>query len=259
MIRTRLTELFTSVKFNRSARLLGRWSAGKGYGEEIALGTGLVLENGVLSATGTPEPYPETTVLRDEAGGAKFIEVQVVNLQTANVSWSSFGMKKTYWNGTLEFRAPSTLGGSNNEYLLVLPQASGTLATRDDIVAPLVLSDPPATFTVASENGSAPSGDYFQTTDGLYGKSYQRQGLFGGLTAILGILEDGRWGFEVDGGVEVASVDTDKSEPWLVEEWDDATVSVSQFAARIGQHAIVDETDVYLCVRENPVKWVQIY
>jgi len=60
MIRTRISDLFTSVKFNSSQRLLGRWSQGKGYGEEISLGAGLTLENGVMNVIGDGGGGPPT-------------------------------------------------------------------------------------------------------------------------------------------------------------------------------------------------------
>ena len=51
-IYNRIKEVVRTIRFAASPRLYGRTTSGAGEGEEISVGTGLTLANGVLSATG---------------------------------------------------------------------------------------------------------------------------------------------------------------------------------------------------------------
>ena len=219
MIRTRLTELFTSVKFNRSARLLGRWSAGKGYGEEIAIGTGLVLENGVLSATATPPTVAASAPVATTAA--------VAARATMLLATPSLGDQFSIDGVVFEFAASGGYGPAIvyiglNELAPEESWATITMAINANVaaVSATFRSDDSELDIIADEAGTSGNSIEVWTIGGISfidGPNDEVETLVGGVAAIPGTA-----------------------------------------ATHLGQTVIVAETDVYTCVRVSPVKWAKL-
>lgn len=65
-------------------RLLGRSTAGSGDVEEITIGTGLSLSGGILSATGTGNPFDDgTAIIKGSADATKLLRFEVDGFTTA--------------------------------------------------------------------------------------------------------------------------------------------------------------------------------
>jgi hypothetical protein len=224
MIRTRIASLFTSVSFNATQRLLGRWSPGKGYGQEIAIGSGLSLANGVLSATGSGAP----------SGGAG----GVLSGSYPNPGFAVDMATQAELNAVADTKVPAPLVRSE--------------APQDEVPTPIH-----STLTY-NTNWVFPD---FPIGDTLVFYVSQSPGNNKGINWPLGTTWPGGTPGVIDAGTTTRfSVTRTGASAWSGSFVSLVTLPVASNGTpgTIGQSAVVNNSSVYLCTRETPVKWVQL-